>query len=472
MDQVAGAARDNWGTKMIWAFRNCSALAREVLANAHTLGRLRIATSAIGVPAIRWRADEDTRVVNRRQAPPRRVCFVRHAYYPGDPRVRREAESLRAAGHEVDIICVCKEGQARRETINGINVYRLPIDHRRQSLKRYVYEYSAFFALAFVKLMQLHLRRRYAVVQVNTMPDFLVFVTAACKAMGASVMLDMHECVPELYQTTYGISPQHPMIRLLTWVEQRSMAFADQVTTCTPQQKELFVRRGTSAEKIAVVLDGVDTNLFRPQEGDPPRWQRGGDFVIISHGLVVKRYGHDTMVRAVALLQEEIPGLRLEVFGSGEYLPELTQLVRELGVEDRVHLQGFAPHEEMIRAIQQAHVGVVAAKRDVFRDLTLTNKMFEYVVMRKPVVIAETTAVGAHFDPACFGFFASDDPVDLARALRDLYQHPERVPQMIEAASRRYRQYTWEIQEEIYRTAVFGTQPPVPPTLTPMERAA
>ncbi len=401
-----------------------------------------------------------------------RVCIVRHAYYPGDPRVRREAETLVAAGHQVDVICLRKPGTTNRETIDGVNIHRLPVTHRRGSLARYAFEYGSFFILAFLKLLQLHLLHRYAVVQVNTMPDFLVFVTAACKAMGARVVLDMHECVPELYRTTYGIGARHPMIRLLTWIEQRSMAFAHQVTTCTQQQKDLFIRRGTPAEKIAVVMDGVDVALFHPADDGTRCWEKGGPFLLVSHGLVVKRYGHDTMVRAVALLRDRIPGLRLVVLGSGEYLPALRQLVRELGVEELVQLRGFVPHEEMIRTIQEAHVGVVAAKRDIFRDLTLTNKMFEYVVMRKPVVIAETTAVRAHFDPTCLEFFRSDEPTDLARALLDLYQHPARVPGMTEAASRQYRQYAWEIQGRIYHTAVVGTPPTSPTPLTSLEQAA
>jgi glycosyltransferase involved in cell wall biosynthesis len=291
---------------------------------------------------------------------------------------------------------------------------------------------------------------------VNTIPDALVFAAALPKLLGARIVIDMHECMPELFQAEHGKAAQHPMSRVLGRLEQWSMAFADQVVTCTDQQKAVFVARGTPASKIAVTLNCGDEALYRPQTTEPVSWVTGGPFRLITHGLVAERYGQDTLVRAVALLRDEIPDLALDVYGAGEYLPRLRNLVDELGVGDRVRLAGFVPHEELLAAIGRAHVGVVAAKRDVFRDLTHTNKMFEYALMRKPVVIAETSAVRAYFDDECFSFFRSADPADLARALKDLYLHPERASAMIERSSQLCQRYAWARQREIYRAAVLG----------------
>lgn len=388
-----------------------------------------------------------------------RVCVVRQFHYPADPRVRREAEALVADGHEVDVICLRQPGESAREVVNGVDIHRLPLDHERGSLGRYLYEYSTFFVMAFFKLMALFVRRRYDIVHVNTMPDFLVFVSVVCKLFGARVIIDMHECVPELYQTKYSLNARHPVIRLLALVEQWSMAFADQVITCTEQQKAVFVARGTPAEKIAVVLNSANTSIFQPGDAEPRMWTPGDELVLVSHGLVVERYGLDTIVRAVAILKQDIPTIRLRVLGRGEYLPELTALVRELGVEEQVWLAGFIPESDMLDAIRTAHIGVVAVKRDAFRDLTHTNKMYECIAMRKPVVIAETAAVRAYFDDTSFQYFASDDPADLARTILHLYHHPERARQMVEHATWQSQAYHWDVQRELYCQAVRGVSP-------------
>jgi 1,2-diacylglycerol 3-beta-glucosyltransferase len=386
----------------------------------------------------------------------RRICIVRHYYYPEDPRGRREAEALVDAGHHVDVLALRHAGEPVSEVINGVHVRRLPVKHYRGSVFHYAYEYGAFFFLAFLVLTARFVRRRYDVVQVNSLPDFLVFAAVACKLFGARLVLDMHECTPELFCTKYRVSHRHLVVRILAWVEQRSLAFADQVITCTPQQRDIFASRGTPLEKIAVVLNAANSAIFRPRTPEPVLWQRGERFELVAHGLVVQRYGLDTMVRAVALLACEIPGIVLHVYGKGDYLPEMEALARQLGVADRVIAHGFVPEEELLDGIARAHVGVVAAKRDSFRNLTHTQKMYEYVAMRKPVVIAETSAVRTHFDDSCFQFFASDDPADLARALRELYLNPVRALEMVESAGRRYRGYAWEAQRHVYCAAVLG----------------
>jgi glycosyltransferase involved in cell wall biosynthesis len=402
-----------------------------------------------------------------------RICIIRHYYYPEDPRSRREAEALADAGHDVDILTLRQPGEPVREVINGVHVRRLPVGHYRRSLFHYAYEYSAFFILSFLILTARFFRRRYDVVQVNSLPDFLVFAAATSKLFGARLVLDMHECTPELFCTKYGASPNHPVVRLLTWIEQRSLAFADQVITCTPQQRAVFASRGTPPEKIAVVLNAANSAIFRPRTAEPVLWQAGGRFELVAHGLVVQRYGLDTMVRAVALLAPEIPGIVLHVYGKGDYLPEMEALAHQLGISDRVIAHGFVPEEELLDGIARAHAGVIAARRDTFRDLTHTQKMYEYVAMRKPVVIAETPAVRTHFDDSCFQFFTSDDSADLARALRELYYDPLRALAMVESASRRYRAYAWDAQRHVYCDAVLGAVPQYAPgSVVPQEPTA
>lgn len=395
----------------------------------------------------------------RERVPESRICIIRHYYYPEDPRSRREAEALVDAGYHVDILTLRKPGEPAHEVINGVHVRRLPVGHYRGSVFHYAYEYGAFFVLSFLTVTARFIRNRYDVVQVNSLPDFLVFAGAACKLMGARLVLDMHECTPELFCTKYRVSPDHPVVALLGLVEQLCLAFADQVITCTPQQRDVFASRGTRPEKIAVVLNAANSAIFRPRTAKPVLWLPGDKFELVAHGLIAERYGLDTMVRAIALLVKDVPNVVLHVYGKGDYLPGMQALIQELGVGDYVNVHGFVSEEELLDGIARAHVGVIAAKRDNFRELTHTQKMYEYIAMRKPVVIAETSAVRTHFDDSCFQFFTSDDPADLARALCELYHSPARAAAMIESASLRYRAYSWEAQRHIYREALLGAIP-------------
>ncbi|MCL4553501.1 MAG: glycosyltransferase WbuB, partial [Candidatus Marsarchaeota archaeon] len=78
----------------------------------------------------------------------RRVCHVVQSYYPRDPRIRRQAEALAEAGHSVQVVCLRAKGEKTREVINGVMVYRLPLERKRGTVARYLFEYLAFFIMA------------------------------------------------------------------------------------------------------------------------------------------------------------------------------------------------------------------------------------------------------------------------------------------------------------------------------------
>jgi glycosyltransferase involved in cell wall biosynthesis len=383
-----------------------------------------------------------------------RVLLIRQGSFPLDARVRREVECLLDAGHEVDVISLRREGQSGRETWRGANAYRLPLRHRREGAALYVLEHLAFMLMATLLSAFLHLRRRYDVVQANTIPDSVVFASIVPKLLGAKVVLDLHECVPEFVATKYGLPLGHPLVRLSAFVEQAAIRYADRVVTCTQEMKDVFVARGAPAEKIDVVLNAADESIF-DVDRYPPQPREEGRFTLICHGSVEKRYGHDTLIEAVALLGDEIPELRLEVYGDGSFLAEVEELVRRRGVEDRVWFAGeYVPIEQLLEALARADVGVVAMKKDAFRDLTHCNKMYDLIAMRRPTAISRTRSVQGYFGEGCFAYFDADDPADLARAIRELYAAPELGERLVERAAEVNEPYRWRHQREIYRRAV------------------
>jgi glycosyltransferase involved in cell wall biosynthesis len=384
-----------------------------------------------------------------------RVCIIRQGFFPLDTRVRREVHALAAAGHEVDVICVRRPGQRRRERHDGVTAYRLPLPLERSDGRgRYLLQYGTFALAAAALCSLLHLRRRWDVVQVNSMPDALVFAAAVPRLLGARVLLDLHECMPEFFSVKFGVGADHRALRLLAAVEQLSIGFADRVITCTEEMRERFVGRGADPAKIEVVLNSADETIFDAAR-HPPARRQPDRFSVICHGAIEQSYGIDTLVRAAALLRDDIPELRVEIFGDGTYRPELERLCEELGLNGSVRVSdGWAPIEELVAAIAKADVGVVAMRRNEFRDLTHCNKMFDFIAMRRPAVVSRTRSVEAYFPDSCFAMFDSGDEHDLARAIRSVYDDPQLAERLVRRASEVSAPYRWAHQREIYRRAV------------------
>jgi glycosyltransferase involved in cell wall biosynthesis len=380
-----------------------------------------------------------------------RVAVVRQGRFEIDPRVQREVGALLHAGHEVDVIALREPGHPRVERDGALTIRRLRLPRRRGGAVAYMLEYAAFFAAAFVLLTLLHARRRYDLVQVHSLPDALVFAALVPKLTGARVLLDLHECMPEFFATKFGTRMDHPAVRAVAAAEQASIRFADFAITCTEQMREAFVERGADRDRIGLVHNTADEDLFDP-ERHPPRPREEGRFTLICHGSVEERYGLDTAIRAVALLKDEIPELRLAVYGTGSELPRLRELAAELDVRDRVDFSGrFVPIEELVAAIADADAGVVAMKRDVFRDLVHCNKMYDLVAMRRPVVTSRTRSVEAYFGDDCFEYFTADDPEDLARAIRALHADARLGERLVERAAEAVEPYRWPRQRERYQ---------------------
>jgi len=373
----------------------------------------------------------------------KRACIVRHYTY--ELLVRREAEALCSAGFEVDVICLSASSHGSEEIENGVHVYRLPVTRKKGSIARYVFDYLSFFLLVALKLTVLHLRHPYAVIQVNNMPDFLVFATLIPRLSGAKATLVMYEPTPELWATKYNALC---LIKPLEIIEQLSLRYAHAVFAVTQQLKEVLVARGASADKITVMLNVPDARFFEQALDNAPRGD--GHFTLICHGAVEERYGHDTILQAVARVKSHIPNLRLRILGGGSYLNEFLAQVEAMGLEDYVQYLGWVPRAQMVEELRNADVGIVAQKSSPYSNLVHTGKMYDYLACGKPVLASRLKSVRAYFDEDCLYFFEPGDPESLAAGILDLYQCPARRQTLINNSRRLYDLYKWDKQKIAY----------------------
>lgn len=400
---------------------------------------------------------QDRLAADRTAGPPRRaaaggresgrICLVRQAAYYEMP-LRREADALRDAGYDVDVVCLREPGGPAVEMVEGVTLHRLPLHRRRSGLARYALDYLAGFIATTVKVTRLHIQRPFAAVQVNTMPDFLVFTALVPRLLGAKVVVFMKEPTPELSEAKYG-SPL--MKRILLTVERAAIRFADLVFTVTEDLKETYVARGAAAEKIHVVLNGPDARhllAYRTDASPDPTW-----FTAISHGLVVERYGHDTMVQAVRLATQHIPRLRLRIMGEGEYVSELQRLIEAEGLQDHVQFLGWLDVPSLVEELSRADVGIVAQRSSPYSNLVHTNKMYDYMIFGKPVIASRLRSTARYFGDDAVQYFEAGSAQSLADALASLYTDPERRRSLVATADRLCRTYGWDAQKQIYLSA-------------------
>ncbi len=376
-----------------------------------------------------------------------RICIVRQTDHYELP-IQREAEALQRAGCDVEVICMRAPDAPSEQVVDGVRVTGLHGSVKKGSKLRYVLDYASFFALVSLTLTARHLRRRYAVIQVNTMPDFLVFAAAMPKLLGARVVAYMHEPCPELAETIFG-GPGR-VSQVLARVEQAVLRFADHSVAVTDQLKQRYVERGARPEKITVVLNGVDPadrlGAWKPSE--TPR--ADGKFRVICHGTIEDRYGQDVLVEAAGLLRDELPDLEVVLAGRGKSADKVQAQIKANGLEDVVRFEGWVSHDRLNDLLHEADLGVVAQKPSPYSHLVHTNKMVDYWIFGLPVVASRLRAVSELYDDSVLEYYAGDDPADLARAIRRLHDDPARRAELAENGRRAQEQFGWAAQERTY----------------------
>jgi glycosyltransferase involved in cell wall biosynthesis len=370
-----------------------------------------------------------------------------HAYYPlGESRVEREAHALIQRGYEVDVICLRWDNEPSFEKVGGVNVYRLPVKrHQGSGLVSQLFEYLAFFFLTFFRLLGLYPQRKYRVVQVHNLPDFLIFSALVPKCFGARLILDLHDLMPEFFAASRDRGMESWPVRLMVLQEQLSCRFADHVVTVTDTWRDTLIRRGVPSEKISVVMNVADGSIFHPDITTGQRKNANGRFNLIYHGTLVQRYGVDVLVRAIQLARNEIPGVHLTIQGAGEFREDLEALVEALGLGDNVTINANMLHvSELPRLIGQADVGVVPNRSDIFTGQLLPTKLLEYVALNVPVISARTPGIAAYFDETMLQFFTPGSAGELAGCILSLYKDRLRRAELVENSKRFNQEYSWE----------------------------
>ncbi len=380
-----------------------------------------------------------------------RIAMLSLSYYPNDPRVRRQAETLARDGMAVDILCLRGNGEDRFERFGQISVYRILKGSNKESLLQYLWLSTKFMIAAFLSLNRLHFKRRYRLIQVHNLPDYLVLAAMVQKLLGIPIILDLHDLSVELFESKWPCRVSGILGATLKIIERLSCGLAKQLITTSTGFRNRLLARGIPPEKITLILNTADDRIFKERL---PRQFKKIEYGarLLYHGTVAPRFGLTIAIAALAQLQNSIPESTLHIFGKYDpsHRRELEAQIETLGLSDRFFFGAYLSLEEISQIISQSDIGIVPYQSDAFMDLALSTKTFEYVAMRLPVVASRLPSLTAIFDASSLQYFAPGNASDLADKIADFCLHPERRQDFVNRAATVYQQIAWPIMAQRY----------------------
>lgn len=378
-------------------------------------------------------------------APKERVTMLlENNPYPQDIRVRQEAESLVAAGHQVEVIAPRAQGQPRAERVNGVEVRRFPVPAPgREDLVGLLREYAAAAVALHLAAIRA-LIRGSTVIHIHNPPDFLFAAGLLFRLAGREVVFDHHDLAPELAEARFGSGS---LVRVTRLLERLTFAVASHVVAANQSHAEIALTRGGKRpDQVTVVRNGP-----RPEWLAEPVVVRPGDLdeVRLTYlGTIGQQDGVDALAEILARVTQISPttSVHLTVVGDGDGRWHLEAALDRWGVRDQVTITGWLPLEEVPRHLRDADVCVDPAPATALNEQSTMIKLAEYLALGKPVVAYELIESSRTVGDAGVLVRRSDTNA-FAEAIVQLAHDEELRRELSGRARERARLLTWDHSE-------------------------
>ena len=315
----------------------------------------------------------------------------------------------------------------------------------------YISQYSAFILASFVYLTSRSFKRRYDLVHVHNMPDVLVFSALIPKLLGAKVILDLHDPMPELMQTIFKLPEESFSVRLLKQMEKRSVTFADSVLTVNRACQKIYSSRSCGVDKIQVILNTPDEEVFRfrPAGSGANGQKIARPFTILYHGSLVRRNGFDLAVDALEIVKQSIPEVKLIVCGAPtSFFETVMESAERRALLGRIEYLGAQNLQQIVDAIGRCDLGIIPNHRNIFTEINTPTRIFEYLALGKPVVAPRAPGIQDYFGDEDLFYFELGEVNDLAAKIQFIASRPNMVEETVKRGQKVYLAHRWSRERE------------------------
>jgi len=372
-----------------------------------------------------------------------RILMIVENYFPQDTRVKNEADLLTNAGYQVSVIALREKGQPRRETVNGIEVYRVPhlelfkktapADHSRAALfllklrasLGYLMEYCYFTVACLLVASYVFVRRGFDVIHAHNPPDTLFVVAIPFKLLGKKFVFDHHDLCPELYRSRYKTQEgfHTGLLRLFEWC---SLKLADIAIATNESYKKVQTERAhKNPRDIFVVRNGP--NQMRMTPVAPNVRLRGMNKCILCYvGSLNPQDGVDYLLRSLRYLLSDLKrsDFHCVIMGTGDSLEDLRDLAENLQLNGFVELTGFIPDEDLQANLAAADICVDPDPSSPLNDVSTWIKVMEYMAYAKPIVAFDLKETRFSAGDAAV-YVRPNKEAEFAEAIAQLMAQPE-----------------------------------------------
>jgi glycosyltransferase involved in cell wall biosynthesis len=382
-----------------------------------------------------------------------RVCMLAYAFYENDTRIKQYVSALLERGCSVDVIALRRAGQRRYEFLDGVHVHRIQqrvVDERGRLA--YFTRIARFLIRSGISVARQHFAKPYDLVHVHSVPDFLAFAALIPKLLGAAVVLDIHDVLPELYSSKFQLAPNSTLFKALLWAEKVSVAFSDHTIIANHIWQQRLLSRSARPDEVTTIRNYPDLTIF----ARPLNLARDArPFIATYPGTLNSHQGLDTAIKAIARVKDQMPDLEFHIYGEGPAKPALIDLVSQLDLESVVFFHDFLPTSQIAEVMARSDLGIEPkSASSPFGDEALSTKILEFMALGVPVIASRTTVHRYYYPDTVVQYFQSDNDLELSQCILRLYRDAQLRKQFVERAAKHVLENNWGVRKAEYLALV------------------
>jgi phosphatidylinositol alpha-1,6-mannosyltransferase len=220
-----------------------------------------------------------------------------------------------------------------------------------------------------------------------------------------------------------------PAEKLYEQYKRKMLRQADFFFPVSSYTSEILTDYGVPIDSIEVVINGTNPDLFYPISANSIRQKYGFGKqrkILATITRLIERKAVDTVLRAVALLKDEMPDLHYIIVGEGPYGARLKKLAAELEVKQRVTFTGRVPYDKVNEYYNLCDLYVMPSKKMLPEIEAFGIAYLEANACQKPVIGSRTGGVSDAVIDGETGLLVEErNPEELATAIKRILTDEE-----------------------------------------------
>jgi len=355
-----------------------------------------------------------------------RIGVVFDGDYPWDIRVWKVATCLVDHGHEVHLVCRNIARRPEEEAVEGVRVHRLrPLASARLNA---LVSFPAFLNPAWIgRIAEVVRAHDIEALIVRDLPLALAAV-AVGRRHGVPVLLDMAENYPAMLRDMRRFERfrlQNVLVRnplLAGFVERIALRLVDHVVVVIEEARDRLLKAGFRADRISIVRNTPKIELTRfPTAWGTPACDATKLTVVFVGGLDLAMRGLEEALEMFAAAIRRAPELRMTIIGDGLWKGNFEAQARTLGIGECVEFAGRLEYQRALFEVQRADIGLIPHRVTAHANSTIPNKLFEYMLLGKPVLATDVAPIRRVLNEAECGvvYRTREEGVETLIRLRD-----------------------------------------------------